>query len=201
MGQKNSDNKPIMKGLLNAFTLNRDEKELVPPSEPVKERNNKKIPEKKVEDVVPEVAAAVDPQPQENPLTCITEGVVINGSIESKNDLLIQGVINGDVVCKGAVTMTGAISGKVEANSFVLDGGVLEGSIKSVTVAEIYEGRVKGDILASDIVITGVVEGNINAGNFCKIFNGGSITGDISTRSIFVSEDSLICGNIACRRG
>lgn len=76
--------------------------------------------------------------------------------------------------------------------------GVLEGKILSESTVIIGEhGSINGDIEGHDILIAGVVNGNIHASERIRITSTGRVFGDIFTRTLVIDEGASFKGN--CR--
>jgi cytoskeletal protein CcmA (bactofilin family) len=94
----------------------------------------------------------------------------------SKN-MIINGDIQGDV--------SGRIEGHIFGNVFVSG---------KVVVAE--TGIIEGDISASDVVVLGLVKGNIIASNALNVEPLGKVMGSVTSLSIFVDSQATIKGTI-----
>lgn len=90
--------------------------------------------------------------PAGNTLNMLSNGTIVMGSIQSEDDIRIDGAIEGNLNCKGKVIVghTGRIKGNVICT--VLDlMGAIEGNIKTTDVA----------ILRSTAVMTGNIETDV----------------------------------------
>jgi cytoskeletal protein CcmA (bactofilin family) len=94
----------------------------------------------------------------------------------SKN-MIINGDIQGDV--------SGRIEGHVFGNVFVNG---------RIVVAE--TGIIEGDISGSDVVVLGLVKGNIIASNALNVEPQGKVMGSVTSLSIFVDSQATINGVI-----
>ncbi|AYE36132.1 hypothetical protein DB313_01260 [Borrelia turcica IST7] len=85
--------------------------------------------------------------------------------------------------------------GELISNNFIRIDGDFLGTISSTKRVIIGEtGRIKSNINANEIVISGIVLGNIYADNKIKVFQSGCVIGNISCRSIEVEEGAIIDG-------
>jgi cytoskeletal protein CcmA (bactofilin family) len=76
--------------------------------------------------------------------------------------------------------------------------GVLEGKILSESTVIIGEhGSITGDIEGHDILIAGIVNGNIHASERIRITSTGRVFGDIFTKTLVIDEGASFKGN--CR--
>jgi len=90
------------------------------------------------------------------------------------------------------------IKGSITASDPVYVYGSVEGSISApahrVTIGR--EGKVKADISAREVVIMGEVCGNLEGGERVEIRSDGSLTGDLTTRRIYVEEGATLSGSV-----
>src|SRR5438094_3932041 len=102
-----------------------------------------------------------------------------------------QATIGRSLVIKGEVTGT---------ESLYIDGRI-EGAINfaghRVTIGG--NGSVAADISARDVVIIGVVQGNIQCTDRLDIRSEGSLTGDVTTHRISVEDGALLKGSVQVR--
>lgn len=97
-----------------------------------------------------------------------------------------------------ATTIVGTISGK---GAYVFCGTV-EGDCDidgPVTLAE--GGRWRGVLKGTDIVVAGVVEGDVAAKQRVEILGSARVTGSLSGHSIAVAEGAIIEGEIKVMSG
>lgn len=111
----------------------------------------------------------------------------------------IQDSTNGPTTYIAAsTTIVGSISGK---GAYVFCGSV-EGDCDidgPLTLAE--GGRWKGILKATDIVVAGVVEGDVAATQRVEILGSARVTGSLSGHSIAVAEGAIIEGEIKVASG
>jgi cytoskeletal protein CcmA (bactofilin family) len=111
----------------------------------------------------------------------------------------IQDSTNGPTTYVAASTkIVGSISGK---GAYVFCGTV-EGDCDidgPLTLAE--GGRWKGILKATDIVVAGVVEGDVAAKQRVEILGSARVTGSLSGHSIAVAEGAIIEGEIKVMSG
>jgi cytoskeletal protein CcmA (bactofilin family) len=94
----------------------------------------------------------------------------------------IVGMITG----KGAYVFCGTVEGDCD----------IEGPL---TLAA--GGRWKGTLKATDIVVAGVVEGDVIAAQRVEILGSARVTGSLSGNSIAVAEGAIIAGEIKVMSG
>jgi cytoskeletal protein CcmA (bactofilin family) len=94
--------------------------------------------------------------------------------------------IVGTITGKGAYVFCGAVEGNCE----------IEGPLTLAAGAH-WRGTVK----ASDIVVAGVVEGDVSATQRVEILGTARVTGSLSGNSIAVAEGAIIEGEIKVASG
>ena len=94
-------------------------------------------------------------------------------------------VIGREVYFQGTVTARGSL--RVDGR---MQGAILEAH--TVIVGE--KGRVEGDITAENVVVGGLVAGNICSSGFTELLTGCTVKGDIRTAKFVVEEDARFDG-------
>jgi len=94
--------------------------------------------------------------------------------------------IVGTITGKGAYVFCGTVEGDCD-----IDG--------PLTLAD--GGRWKGTLKATDIVVAGVVEGDVLAAQRVEILGSARVTGSLSGNSIAVAEGAIIAGEIKVMSG
>lgn len=94
--------------------------------------------------------------------------------------------IVGTITGKGAYVFCGTVEGDCD----------IEGPL---TLAD--GGRWKGTLKATDIVVAGVVEGDVIAAQRVEILGSARVTGSLSGNSIAVAEGAIIAGEIKVMNG
>jgi cytoskeletal protein CcmA (bactofilin family) len=93
------------------------------------------------------------------------------------------------------------IKGEVSGSESLYIDGRIEGSLNfgdhRVTVGR--NGNVDANINAREVVIMGVVKGNIQCGDRVDIRAEGSLTGDIVTQRISVEDGAMLTGSVQVR--
>ena len=90
----------------------------------------------------------------------------IKGEIYGSEDLLIDGSFEGIVQLEKQKLMLGATS------------------------------RVKADIIAGDVIVSGNLQGNVRAKSRIEIKKDGSVTGDLTTPQIAIEDGACFKGSI-----
>jgi cytoskeletal protein CcmA (bactofilin family) len=100
----------------------------------------------------------------------------------------------GSTVIGKSVTIRGELSGKEE---LFLD-GVLEGTItlpeNRLTIGP--NARVTADLVAGDVVIYGLVEGNIRAAGRIELRDSAVVRGDIVAERLSIEENASMKGKV-----
>jgi cytoskeletal protein CcmA (bactofilin family) len=94
--------------------------------------------------------------------------------------------IVGTITGKGAYVFCGSVEGDCD-----IDG--------PLTLAE--GGRWKGTLKATDIVVAGIVDGDVVAQQRVEILGSARVTGSLSGNSIAVAEGAIIAGEIKVTSG
>jgi cytoskeletal protein CcmA (bactofilin family) len=89
-------------------------------------------------------------------------------------------IIDGTIEFKGVIRVDGEITGKVQSD----DGTIIVGE-KAV---------VNGDITVGNAIITGEVNGNIDAKSRVEIYSPGRVMGDIQAAVISIDPGSFFNG-------
>ena len=98
--------------------------------------------------------------------TQIGETVTIRGRLVSQEDVLLNGEMEGDI--------------EIPAHRFTIGTG----------------GRMRGDVLAAEVVALGTIEGNVDARQKFAIRASARMTGDIRTPSLTIEEGAVFKGKI-----
>jgi cytoskeletal protein CcmA (bactofilin family) len=111
--------------------------------------------------------------------------------MRKKHELLAvsgtETIIGAGVKLKGTLTSEGDIQ---------ID-GLMSGDIKvsgNVTIG--YNARIKANIKAQNVRVSGELTGNITADNDTAITETGQVTGDIKTGTISIGPGAFFSGNI-----
>lgn len=100
------------------------------------------------------------------------------GAGEGNLDCIVgeESVFKGDINVKGSVRIDGAFEGHIIATESLLIGKT---------------GIVKADIEARDLMVAGVIVGNLKATDRVELHTGARVEGDIETNS-FVVDDGVV---------
>jgi cytoskeletal protein CcmA (bactofilin family) len=91
-----------------------------------------------------------------------------------------QTEVTGDLDVKGTLQVDGLVKGRVKADCVVLS----------------ESSRIKGDVVANKIIVSGRVEGNLRAEEVIEIMPKGKVIGDVVTNRISVAEGGELNGNV-----
>lgn len=90
-------------------------------------------------------------------------------------------VVTGDVRCDGVLRIDGALEGRIlGARQLVVTPG----------------GRIRGDVTADEIVVGGVIDGNVHASTRLELQGSAVVNGNIETRAFVVPEGGRVNGDI-----
>lgn len=105
--------------------------------------------------------------------------------MEKKKEIKISTLIGKDCVVSGDFKAVG--SARID--------GVIEGSVtvENGLILGAYS-RVEGDITAKTVMVSGEVNGNINAEEKAELLTGAKVLGDIQTAVIVIDENAIFQG-------
>lgn len=127
----------------------------------------------------------------------ITDDIVINGSIISGSNLVIEGVVNGDIKCSGNIEVRGAINGNVECSNAVMSGANIIGDVVTGESIVLEKGSViHGSLKTRSAYVNGTVTGNIVVTDLVTVMKSATIEGDITAASISIAQNALINGKL-----
>lgn len=90
------------------------------------------------------------------------------------------------------------VKGELSANEDLVIDGQFEGNVNlqdhCLTVGA--NGKVKAEILARQVVIYGVVNGNVSAREKVEVRRTGNVTGDLKSASVSIEEGAYFKGSI-----
>jgi cytoskeletal protein CcmA (bactofilin family) len=92
--------------------------------------------------------------------------------------------IHGDVKAEGTLRVDGLVEGTIESTGNVVVGPT---------------GRVSATVNGQNVLVAGVVRGNITAGGRLEIVASGKVWGDITVRSLLIEEGGLFRGQSIMR--
>jgi cytoskeletal protein CcmA (bactofilin family) len=87
--------------------------------------------------------------------------------------------ITGDIVSTGTVRVDGKVNGSIKAKGNVFVGN---------------NAVVKGDIYASDVTLSGTIEGNIEATGLLRLLSSAKLNGNILVQSFVTDEGAIFHG-------
>ncbi len=103
----------------------------------------------------------------------------------------IDTFIGGDTRIEGTL---------ITQSSVRIDGTVVGGVVAEGTVVLTQQGQIQGNIIAENIIVAGVVDGNMQIKDKTNIEPTGEIYGDITTRKLLIDEESIFQGQCYMNR-
>ena len=79
-------------------------------------------------------------------------------------------------------------------SSVRIDGSVVGGVCADGTVVLSQSGQIEGNVIAENIIVAGVIDGNLTIKDKTNIEPSGEVYGDISTSKILIDEQSVFQG-------
>lgn len=85
--------------------------------------------------------------------------------------------------------------GTISTNETMRIDGEFKGTITANSMLIVGEkGEINGDIVASDVVIAGTVNGNVKAKGKTEISATGRLLGDLTSKTLSIDEDAVFQG-------
>lgn len=129
----------------------------------------------------------------------ITSTMVVNGQVESSDDIKILGKVNGDVRVTSNAVIEGKVIGNVKIQNLSVSGAV-KGDITANGNIKIGEPAViVGNIKSQNIVIDGKVKGNLDTAESTEVSASALIAGDIVTEYLDSERGSVISGKVTTK--
>ncbi len=79
-------------------------------------------------------------------------------------------------------------------SSVRIDGKIVGGVVADGTVVLSQNGEIQGNVMAENIVVAGVIDGNLNISDKTNIEPTGEVYGDINTARVLIDEQSVFQG-------
>jgi cytoskeletal protein CcmA (bactofilin family) len=96
-----------------------------------------------------------------------------------------------------SIGKTTKIRGEVYSEEELFFDGEIDGSIEVRHLLTIGpNGKVKANVKARELVVSGSIQGNVEAGDRISIMNGASIVGDVKTAGIVIEDGAYFKGGI-----
>ncbi|MBQ3795097.1 MAG: polymer-forming cytoskeletal protein [Butyrivibrio sp.] len=125
----------------------------------------------------------------------ITEGMVINGDIQTTGSLELIGKITGNVKCLGKLNITGDITGDSDAAEIYAESARITGEIRSKGSVKVGQSTViVGNIFGSSAVIAGAVKGDIDVHGPVVLDTTAIVMGNIKSQSVQINNGAVIEG-------
>lgn len=106
---------------------------------------------------------------------------LLNGEDNSINNIINLGSsVHGDIKVNGFMRIDGDLEGNLESNGNVIIG---------------EKARIKGNISAKAVTVSGVVQGNIIAQESIHLFSSSVVIGDVQTHHFRADEDVVFHGH------
>ncbi|MEO5358007.1 MAG: polymer-forming cytoskeletal protein [Nitrospirae bacterium YQR-1] len=93
------------------------------------------------------------------------------------------------------IGVSSEIKGTINLKGTLRVDGFFEGNVKADWVIVGEKGHIKGDIDAGGVIVGGLVEGNIKAGEYIEILAKGRVLGDVLTQKLAILEGGLFEGH------
>jgi cytoskeletal protein CcmA (bactofilin family) len=103
---------------------------------------------------------------------------------------------NDDISINTIIGSGSGISGNVRVSGFVRVDGDIDGNLETTGKVIIGEkARIRGNVTAKSVVVGGIVEGDIAAPEFIRMFATSAVFGDVITHRFEVAEKGFFHGH------
>lgn len=133
-------------------------------------------------------------------LGVISEDTRIEGDIETKGHLVIDGNVEGNVSAKGNIIVRGNVRGKIVCDNLVLEQCTLVTEIEASGQVSIKEGNITGRITCRDLSVNGTVNGDITARDTLALSGIAVVNGDIRAARIGMEFGAVVNGQVSMSR-
>lgn len=125
----------------------------------------------------------------------ITEGMVVNGDIQTTGSLDLIGKVIGNVTAYGKLNVTGEIEGNSNAAEIYAEAARINGDIHSNGSVKIGQSSVIiGNLYATSAVIAGAVKGDIDVHGPVVLDTTAIVMGNIKSQSVQINNGAVIEG-------
>lgn len=101
------------------------------------------------------------------------------------------------VKVSASIGKTTRIQGDIYSEEELYFDGEIEGSIEVRHVLNVGpNGKIKANVKARELVVSGSITGNVEAADRISIMNGASIVGDVKTAGIVIEDGAYFKGGI-----
>ena len=129
--------------------------------------------------------------------TRITPSMIVNGSIDSSDNILVEGPVYGDINTSQNVTLKNVLVGDLKADNAALDSAKLKGNINLLgTIAADKNSVIAGNLKSKGLKLEGKVRGNMEIEESALLTETALLVGDISARYVTAQTGARIFGNI-----
>ncbi len=141
------------------------------------------------------VNMSIDQKTPTDEVASITEGMVINGDLETTGSLDLVGKVVGNVVALGKLNVSGEIEGDSTAAEIYADAARITGEVKSQGSVKVGQSTVViGNIYATSAVIAGAVKGDIDVHGPVVLDTTAIVMGNIKSQSVQINNGAVIEG-------
>lgn len=125
----------------------------------------------------------------------ITEGMIVNGDIQTTGSLDLIGKVIGNVTAYGKLNVTGEIEGNSNAAEIYAEAARINGDIRSNGSVKIGQSSVIiGNLFATSAVIAGAVKGDIDVHGPVVLDTTAIVMGNIKSQSVQINNGAVIEG-------
>ena len=127
----------------------------------------------------------------------VSRNTVFKGDITTQDNLDIYGTVEGSIVSSAVVRVYGTVQGDIACVVLVANGSEITGGVLAEKSVVIGNGaKVKGDVHAVSVSISGWVDGDITATESAVIGGESRVSGDITTAELEMSKGAIVNGGL-----
>ena len=105
-------------------------------------------------------------------------------------------LFNDDYAFNSIIGQGSCVKGDMKVNGSIRIDGDLDGDLESSATVNIGQyARVRGNITAKNIIVGGIIRGNITAPESVKLLSSSAVIGDIQTKRLQAEMDVIIEGH------
>ncbi len=146
-----------------------------------------------------------EPEPEPAPMaleapaepTIIAAGTFITGNLEARGAVQLQGAIKGDLISRGNIKVSGKLAGTAQGFNIQILGGAVQGSIQADGDVEVdADSVVVGPIFGNNLMINGLVRGDLHATGSVSLLAKAKVKGDVTAAVISIREQAVLEGKL-----
>ncbi|NLY70384.1 MAG: polymer-forming cytoskeletal protein [Clostridiales bacterium] len=127
----------------------------------------------------------------------IAEDIVIEGSINGKSSIQINGQVKGNVTTAGDILSRGVIEGDAKGVNISLVRSNIKGNVTASGELSVDgDSVIVGDINAGSVEVSGKIKGDIRAEELIILRKAALVLGNLKAKSVSMEAGSELKGNV-----